>query len=67
LHFEVKIGHSFRERNHSEEKEIFPEISADGLMSLSNRLDHLRVYFPAVALAVEKIRPGEVTTVGNIT
>jgi predicted nuclease of predicted toxin-antitoxin system len=37
------------------------------LMSLSNRLDHLRVYFPAVALAVEKISPGEVTTVGNIT
>jgi hypothetical protein len=35
------------------------------LMSLSDRLDHLRVYFPAVALAVEKIRPGEINVVGK--
>jgi predicted nuclease of predicted toxin-antitoxin system len=35
-------------------------------VSLSNRLDHLRLYFPAVALTVEKIRPGEITVVGNV-
>jgi hypothetical protein len=35
-------------------------------MSLSNQLDHLRLYFPAVALAVEKIRPGEITVVGSV-
>jgi predicted nuclease of predicted toxin-antitoxin system len=37
------------------------------LLSFSNRLEHLRTYFPAVALAIEKIRPGEIITVGNTT
>jgi predicted nuclease of predicted toxin-antitoxin system len=36
------------------------------LLSFSNRLDHLRAYFPAVALAAEKIEPGEITLVGNV-
>jgi hypothetical protein len=36
------------------------------LLSFSNRLEDLRAYFPAVALAVEKIMPGEITAVGNI-
>src|SRR5467141_4635943 len=30
LKWHTKIGHSFRERNHSEEKAILPEISANG-------------------------------------
>jgi hypothetical protein len=35
-------------------------------MSWCNRLDHLGLYFPAVALAVEKISLGEITVVGNV-
>jgi hypothetical protein len=37
------------------------------LLSFSNRLEHLRAYLPAVALAGEKITPGEITTVGDLT
>jgi hypothetical protein len=36
------------------------------LLSFSNRLDHLRAYLPAVALAAEKIKPREITLVGNV-
>ena len=35
------------------------------LQSSSNRLDHLRQYFPACVLAIEKIRPGEVVMIGD--
>jgi predicted nuclease of predicted toxin-antitoxin system len=35
------------------------------LQSSSNRLDHLRQYFPACVLAVEKIKPGEIVQVGS--
>src|SRR5260370_23237927 len=30
LKWHTKMGHSFRERNHSEEKAVLPEISANG-------------------------------------
>lgn len=33
----------------------------------SNRLDHLRQYFPACLSAVEKSQPGEITQVGDPT
>ena len=33
--------------------------------SSSNRLDHLRQYFPACVLAIEKIKPGEVVLIGS--
>jgi len=33
--------------------------------SSSNRLEHLRQYFPACALALDKIRPGEIVQVGS--
>jgi predicted nuclease of predicted toxin-antitoxin system len=35
------------------------------LQSSSNRLDHLRQYFPACVLAIEKIKPGEIVQVGS--
>lgn len=35
------------------------------LQSSSNRLDHLRQYFPACLLALEKIKPGEIVQVGS--
>ena len=35
------------------------------LQSSSNRLEHLRQHFPAVVLAVEKIKPGEIVQVGS--
>jgi predicted nuclease of predicted toxin-antitoxin system len=37
------------------------------LQSFSNRLDHLRQYFPACVLAIEKIKPGEIVQVGSST
>jgi hypothetical protein len=36
------------------------------LQSSSNRLEHLRPYFPACVLALEKIKPGEIVQVGSI-
>jgi hypothetical protein len=33
------------------------------LQSSSNRLEHLRQYFPALALALEKIKSGEIVQV----
>ena len=35
------------------------------LYSSSNRLEHLRQYFPACALALEKIKPGEMVQIGS--
>jgi predicted nuclease of predicted toxin-antitoxin system len=35
------------------------------VQSSSNRLDHLRQYFTACALAIEKIKPGEIVLVGS--
>jgi hypothetical protein len=35
------------------------------LQSSSNRLEHLRQYFPACLLAIEKIKPGEVILIGD--
>jgi predicted nuclease of predicted toxin-antitoxin system len=35
------------------------------LQSSSNRLDHLRQYFPACVSALEKIRPGEIVLIGS--
>ena len=35
------------------------------LKSSSNRLEHLRQYFPAIALALEKIKSGEIVQVGS--
>ena len=35
------------------------------LQSSSNRLEHLRQYFPACLLALEKIKPGEIVQVGS--
>ena len=35
------------------------------LQSSSNRLDQLQQYFPALALALERIKPGEVVQVGR--
>jgi predicted nuclease of predicted toxin-antitoxin system len=35
------------------------------LQSSSNRLEHLRPFFPACAEAVSKIVPGEIVLVGN--
>jgi hypothetical protein len=35
------------------------------LQSSSNRLDHLRQYFPACVLAIEKISPGEIIQIGD--
>jgi hypothetical protein len=37
------------------------------LQSSSNRLDHLRQYFPACALAIEKVKPGEIVLTGDAT
>lgn len=37
------------------------------LISPSNRLDHLRQFFPACVSALEKIRPGEIVRVGSTT
>ncbi|HEV1996241.1 MAG TPA: DUF5615 family PIN-like protein [Candidatus Acidoferrum sp.] len=37
------------------------------LQSSSNRLGHLRQYFPACVLAIEKIKPGEIVQVGSAT
>jgi hypothetical protein len=37
------------------------------LQSSSNRLDHLRQYFPACVLAIEKIKSGEVILIGDAT
>jgi len=34
------------------------------LHSSSNRLDHLRQYFPACVVAIEKIKPGEIVQIG---
>jgi hypothetical protein len=42
------------------------KIAVVALLSFSNQLEHLRVYFPAVTSAVDKIKPGEITLVGNI-
>jgi predicted nuclease of predicted toxin-antitoxin system len=36
------------------------------LLFFSNRLEDLRPYFPDVASAVKRIRPGEITAVGKI-
>ena len=36
------------------------------LQSSSNRLEHLRPYFPACVLALEKIKPGEIVQVDSI-
>lgn len=33
----------------------------------SNRLEHLRQYFPACALAIDKIQPGEIIQLGGAT
>ncbi len=41
------------------------QISIVILRSSSNRLEHLRQYFPACVLAIEKIKPGEVVHVGR--
>jgi len=35
------------------------------LQSSSNRLDHLRQYFPACVRAIEKIKPGEIVQIGS--
>jgi predicted nuclease of predicted toxin-antitoxin system len=35
------------------------------LQSSSNRLEHLRQYFPECALAIERIKPGEILQVGG--
>jgi hypothetical protein len=35
------------------------------LQSSSNRLEHLRQYFPALALALEKIKLGEIVQIGS--
>lgn len=35
------------------------------LQSSSNRLDHLRQYFPACVQAIEKIKPGEIVLIGS--
>jgi hypothetical protein len=35
------------------------------LQSFSNRLEHLRQYFPACLNAIEKIKPGEIAIVGG--
>lgn len=35
------------------------------LRSSSNRLDHLRQYFPEVLSSLEKIKPGEIIQVGT--
>ena len=35
------------------------------LLSSSNRLEHLRQHFPALAFALEKIKPGEIVHVGS--
>jgi len=37
------------------------------IRSSSNRLDHLRQFFPACASALKTIRPGEIVLVGAIT
>jgi len=37
------------------------------LQSSSNRLDHLRQYFSACVLAVEKVKPGEIVLTGDAT
>lgn len=37
------------------------------LQSSSNRLDHLRQFFPACISALEEIRPGELVRVGGTT
>jgi hypothetical protein len=37
------------------------------LQSSSNRLEHLRQYFSVCALAIEKIKPGEVVVIGDAT
>ena len=42
-------------------------ISIVVLQSSSNRLDHLRQFFPACLSAIEKINPGEIIRVGNTT
>jgi predicted nuclease of predicted toxin-antitoxin system len=36
------------------------------LHSSSNRLEHLRQYFPECVLALEKIKPGQIVRVGSI-
>ena len=36
------------------------------LQSSSNRLEHLRQYFPALALGLKKIKAGEIVQVGSI-
>jgi|SRR5437899_10035040 len=33
----------------------------------SNRLEHLRQYFPACASAIDKIKPGEIVQLGDAT
>ena len=35
------------------------------LQSSSNRLEHIRQYFPACVLALERIKPGEIVQVGS--
>ncbi len=35
------------------------------LQSSSNRLDHLRQFFPACVAALDKIKPGEIVLVGG--
>ena len=37
------------------------------LQCFSNRLDHLRLYFPACLSALEKIKPGQIVQVGSST
>jgi hypothetical protein len=37
------------------------------LQSSSNRLEHLRQYLSVCALAIEKIKPGEVVVIGDAT
>lgn len=41
------------------------EIGIVVLHCSSNRLEHLRQHFPACALAVERIKPGEIIQVGD--
>lgn len=37
------------------------------LQSPSNRLDHLRQYFPTCVQALERIKPGQVVLIGDAT
>jgi hypothetical protein len=41
-------------------------IAVLGLHSSSNRLEHLRQYFPECVSAIQKIQPGQVVRVGSL-